>query len=207
MVIGVALGPIAVAVFSTTRTLTRFALLAVETVKSSVWPELSTAYGAGNRQLARKLHRHSCQIAILFCGIAVSFLLLAGRRVYTAWTGGLLPFEAGLFGLLTALVFFNSIWNSSSIVSVATNSHERIALLNLGSAALSVVAASIFARYFGLSGAATALLVVDLSCGWYIVRQSLISLDDSLLEFLLAFRDPSAIFNLLGVGQPRCSFR
>ena len=69
VVVGAALGPIAVVIFSTARTLTRFAYQMVDMITDSIWPELSTAFGAGNGLLARNIHRCACQgiARIIFC--------------------------------------------------------------------------------------------------------------------------------------------
>jgi len=57
MVVATMLGPTSVVVFSTVRTLTRLGLQAMEMINSTVWPEISVAYGADDRSLVRKLHR------------------------------------------------------------------------------------------------------------------------------------------------------
>ena len=60
MLVGLAMGPVAVAVFNPMRTLSRVILQLSEAVKVSVWQELSAAYGQQNWVLARKLHRSAC---------------------------------------------------------------------------------------------------------------------------------------------------
>ncbi len=67
MAVNYALGADAVAVLSTARTVSRLALQVVEMVKNTVWPELSIAFGAGNMELVRTLHRRACQMALFIC--------------------------------------------------------------------------------------------------------------------------------------------
>ena len=73
MVIGITLNPTAVVVFSTTRTLTRILWQMLLTVTNSVWVELSSAFGANNLDLAKKLHGRACQIDCGFQLLAVAF--------------------------------------------------------------------------------------------------------------------------------------
>jgi O-antigen/teichoic acid export membrane protein len=68
LAVNYALGAKAVAVFATARTVSRLALQAVEMVKNTVWPELSIAFGAGNMDVVRTLHRRACQIASVDAG-------------------------------------------------------------------------------------------------------------------------------------------
>jgi O-antigen/teichoic acid export membrane protein len=77
LVIAAVLGPIAVATFSTMRTLTRFGFQIMEAVKNSVWPELSAAYGEQNWGLARRLHRVACQASLWSSIGTVIFLYFA----------------------------------------------------------------------------------------------------------------------------------
>ena len=48
ILIGLMLGPVAVATFNPMRTLSRFAYQILDSIKAAVWPELSAAYGARN---------------------------------------------------------------------------------------------------------------------------------------------------------------
>ena len=188
LVIGIVLGPIAVATFSTMRTLTRFGFQIMEAVKNSLWPELSTAYGTKNWPLARKLHR----IASLWSSMGVAvFLLFAGDHIITIWTHGRIVPDEATFRWLLLVTVANSFWYTSSVVTIASNTHERVAAVYLGGSATALVIARLLIPYFGISGAAMALLAIDIIVGWYVLSQSLAALSEHMGDFLASmFRLP-----------------
>src|SRR5206468_4221137 len=124
-VIGSILGPGAVVVFSTTRTLTRLALQLMGVINSAVWPEISMAYASGRLDLARKLHRHSVQTSLwMSLGIILCFTAFGGS-VLTVWTRGKVIVDITLFRLMLVIIFANTIWFTSSVVPAAINKHQR----------------------------------------------------------------------------------
>jgi O-antigen/teichoic acid export membrane protein len=198
IVVGAALGPIAVVIFSTVRTLTRFAYQMVDMITNSVWTELAVAFGAGDRPLARNIHRCACQASLGLSFAAILFLSLFGVPIYGAWTHHKLVMDVNLFHLLLVEVLANSLWFTSSVVPLACNRHERQAVIYVIATALSLPAAYILMLWLGLTGAGISLLLVDLCMIGYVLSNSLSLLHDSLGQFALAlFRAPS-----LGAGTP-----
>jgi O-antigen/teichoic acid export membrane protein len=183
LVIGISLGPVAVATFSTMRTLTRFAFQIIDQIKNSVWPELSAAYGAQNWDLARRLHRTACQAALWLSLAAVVFLFVAGGHIFRLWTHGRVVLDVGTFRWLLLGIVANSFWLTSSVVTIASNTHQRVAALYLGGTAGSIVLAALLMPRFGISGAAISLLAIDIVLGWFVVRMSLAKLGDQLGDF------------------------
>jgi O-antigen/teichoic acid export membrane protein len=194
LVISAVLGPIAVATFSTMRTLTRFGFQIMEAVKNTVWPELSAAYGVQNWALARKLHRVACQIALWSSLGTVVFLYFAGGPIIAAWTHGRIVMDVGAFHWLLLVIIANSFWYISSVVTVASNTHERVAAVYLGGTLASLVLARLLMPSFGISGAAMALLAIDVVVGWYVLSSSLRALSESAGEFY------SSMFRLPELG-------
>ena len=186
VVIGLALGPVAVTTFSAMRTLTRFAFQIADTIKLGVWPELSAAYGAQNWNLARKLHRTACQASLWLSILAVVFLFIAGGRIVTVWSHGRIVMDVSAFRWLLLVVVANSFWNTSSVATMASNKHQRIAAAYFAATAAATVVAYLLLPRFGLSGAAMALLIVDITVGWFVVKSSLMELDEGLRQFLKA---------------------
>lgn len=184
VVIGVVLGPIAVATFSTLRTLTRFAFQILETLKNSIWPELSAAYGAENWSYARKLHSRACQAALVLCLAAVAFLSVLGRPIYRFWTHGQITFNQSLFHALLLVVIADAIWYTSSAATIACNAHHKIAAAYLAGTLSSLGLAYLLMKSIGLTGAAVALFAIDIPMTWYVLRSSLAVLKDSPINFL-----------------------
>jgi O-antigen/teichoic acid export membrane protein len=199
IVIGSVLGPVAVATFSAMRTLTRFALQIAEIIRLGVWPELSAAYGAQNWNLARKLHRMACQASLWLSLAAVGFLFIAGGRIMTVWSHSRIVMDVSAFRWLLLVIIANSFWNTSSVATMASNNHQRIAAAYFAATAAATVVGYLLLQRFGLSGAAMALLIVDITVGWFVVKSSLTQLDESLRQFLRALlRVPDGLRQLFG---------
>jgi O-antigen/teichoic acid export membrane protein len=193
IVVSAALGPIAVVIFSTIRTLTRFAYQMVNVVPDSIWPELSAAFGAGNLLLARKIHRHACQVSLGLSSAGILFLMFFGGRVYGYWTHYKVAMDLALFHILLLEVLANSFWSTSSVVSIACNRHERQAIVYVAATALSLPVAYLLMPRFGLAGAGFSLLMVDLCMISYVLPNSLKLLHDNVREFTLALLRPPSL--------------
>jgi len=204
VVVGIVLGPVAVVTFSTIRTLTRFGFQIMDAVKNSVWPELSAAFGAQNWDLARRLHRTACQAALWLSLAAVAFLFVAGDHIFVFWTHGRVIMDVGAFRWLLLGIVANSFWYTSSVVTIASNTHERVAALYLAGTAGALILARYLMPHFGISGAAMSLLVIDIVLGWYVVRMSLARLEDRVTDFGAALlRLPRAVPLLRSLGSGR----
>jgi O-antigen/teichoic acid export membrane protein len=195
LVIAAVMGPLAVAIFSTMRTLTRFGFQLMEAFKNSVWPELSLAYGVQNWALARRLHRVACQAALWSSLGSALFLFFAGSRIIALWTHGRIVMDVTAFHWLLLVVVANSFWYTSSVVTVASNTHERVAAVYLAGTAASLLIARLLLPSFGISGAAMALLAIDIIVGWYVISSSLAALSESAFDFYSSmFRFPELSF-------------
>ena len=202
VVVSATLGPLAVVMFSTVRTLTRFVYYMATMIASSVWPGLSSAFGAGNRLLARNIHRCACQACLGLSLAGMLFLEVFGSRIYGYWTHHNVVMDHRLFHLLLVQVLASSLWYTSAIVSIACNRHERQAAVYLVATALSLPAAYLLISRFGLTGVGISLLSVDLFMVGYVFRHSLALLHDNLFEFSCAlFRAPSLSSGSIEVGD------
>lgn len=179
MAVNYALGPDKVAVFITARTVSRLALQAVEMVKNTVWPELSIAFGAGNMELVRTLHRRAVQIALFVSLSVVVIVAMFGPTFLHKWTLGKVPSSPGLVGLLLLVVVFYSLWSTSSTLVAAINLHERLATMYSIATGVTVVVTYFAARKYGLFGAAAALLLSELMMDAYVLPSSLKIAHDS----------------------------
>jgi len=198
LAVGAVLGPIPVVVFSTLRTLARLPTQLTMIVQSGVWPELSRAHGASNNEIVRSLHRYSCQASIWISGGAAAVLALGGTRILSLWTHGKVPMNTPVFLVLLLEVVVNSLWISSLVALLATNRHERAALVYLAATAISLPVSYLLMRAFGLVGAAEAMLLVDVLCVWTVLRNSLALVEDTLFRFCTSlFTSPPALRALL----------
>jgi O-antigen/teichoic acid export membrane protein len=183
LVVGHVLGPGAVVIFSTARTVSRTAIQFMQMINNTVWPEMSAAVGANDFALARTLHRRSCQVSIaLALGIVVS-MAAVGPWIWRRWTVHQFATDAVLLDLMLLLVVFSSLWFTSSVALAATNRHQRMAMVYLIATSCSLAAAWVMAHYFGLRGVAVALIGGEIFMAAHVLRASLKFLGDTMGGF------------------------
>jgi O-antigen/teichoic acid export membrane protein len=103
--------------------------------------------------------------------------------------------DVAAFHWLLLVIVANSFWYTSSVVTVASNTHERVAGVYLAGTAASLLIARLLIPSFGISGAAIALLAIDLIVGWYVISSSLAALSESAFDFYSSmFRLPELSF-------------
>jgi O-antigen/teichoic acid export membrane protein len=160
-VIGTALGPAQVAVFSTMRTLTRVAVQMMNLLSNSVWSEVSKLFAVGRKDDVKKIKRKLTLVTIVVATVAGIAMSQWGGRFYATWTGKHITFDASLFDVLLLSMVANSLWQSSSIFVIAINRHMRFAFAYLV-AAIGAIAIGLFAvRHGGLVSVAICLLGLD----------------------------------------------
>jgi O-antigen/teichoic acid export membrane protein len=184
LAVGYALGPTAVVVFGTARTVSRVALQMVQMVNGTFEPEMSIAYGAGNYDLVRALLRRACQLALLVAVVIVIVMLSFGPWFLTHWTGGHVPPSRPLLSILLLVVVSYALWSTSSTLITSTNQHQRLATYYILGTALSCILCFFLARAYGLYGAAASLLISELVMNLYVVPACLHIAHDTFLAFL-----------------------
>jgi len=189
IVVGSVLGPAAVVVFSTTRTLTRVVTQVMSSVNLSIWPELSRSIGSGHLEQARMIQRRGVQLSLVVSLTSALALIVLGQAIIRAWTHGLVDPPMALLAILLAVVVANSFWFTLTTSLVATNQHAWQAVIYLTSSSVALLLAVPLASGFGLVGAAVALLVIDLAMSAYVVPAALRIVDDSPRSFVRVVLD------------------
>ncbi len=195
VVIGYAMGPVAVVTFNTARTISRSAAQGMNLINTSVWPEMSAAFGTGAMDVARMLHRRACQVSLLMCLSITLAAAVLGDWIWKVWTVGKVPTDPVLLNIMLFQMVLSAFWFTSSVVPMATNQHQRMARAMLVSTCASLVLAWVLMHVsaLGLRGAAIALVTGDLFTAVYVVRESLQLLDDSLGGFARSLFDWSLL--------------
>ncbi|RZU41549.1 lipopolysaccharide biosynthesis protein [Edaphobacter modestus] len=173
MAVGYALGPTAVVIFGTARTVSRVALQLVQMVNNTFWPEMSSAFGTNDIALTRTLHRRSCQLGLIIAVVIVATMMTLGPWFLTHWTGGHVPPSRGLLSILLLVVIAYSLWSTSSTLLAAVNKHQKLAAWYLFGTSVTVVLTYFLAKHFGLYWAAASLLVSELVMNMYVLPASL----------------------------------
>jgi O-antigen/teichoic acid export membrane protein len=174
IVVGLVLGPSAVALFVPLRTLSRIVMQPATIINRLIEPELALAYGAGSDSLFQRLFSKSCQLSLWGC-LALCLIVGPGAHwIFPAWTGGKITMNWPAYLLLLGGVLVNGIWYTSLMIPYATNRHSRIAPYYLFVYGAAAVGLGFFgATYFGLSGVAIALLLAEAAMALLVLKVSL----------------------------------
>ena len=171
VVVGAILGPIAVVVFSTLRTLARLALQMVSVVGNAAEPEFAAAFGRHDQRLLRALFVHALRAGLWLAVAAASCLLILGKFVLEHWTHGNIQMDVTLFKYLLASSVASVLWYSSLMLLKAANLHLRASFLYSVTAATVVAFTAVILNLSGrLSDAGLALLAMDTVMGLYTLR-------------------------------------
>ncbi|WP_247237854.1 lipopolysaccharide biosynthesis protein [Telluribacter sp. SYSU D00476] len=171
-VVRLVLGPQAVTIFNTVRTLSRSANQAYSMINSSIFPELQYEIGAGNLAKARKLFRIAIGVTLMTATGGVIFLYLFGQPLYNAWTKNLLNPPDAMWNIFLIGIVFNAMWWTSGVVFRAVNKPYGMAIAGVISAAISVVSSYFLSQKYGLSGAALGSIGLDIIMALYVLPVS-----------------------------------
>lgn len=178
LIIGMTLGSAAVVIFSAYRTLTRLLVQVLTMLNQAVWPEISAAYGAKQMELVRHLHRKGSNVAFWIALVAVALLGMVGEWFVSVWTRRAFEQNHMLFALLLATTFLNVLWQTSWVVLMATNQHQKITLAFIASASSALLLATLVIPHLGVSGAGLVLLVAELPMLYLAINSALQLLHD-----------------------------
>jgi len=193
--IGATVGPVAVVLFSSLRTLTNLVTRVFDLVNQAFYPEVSMAWGAGNKELLRRLHRLSCQASFWLGLCAVVFLAVLGPWIFGKWTQGKVVLDMPLFWAFLGLVALRSLWYTSYVVPSAINRHQRLTLAYLVASAVGLGASLLpLALDLPLVWAIGGFAAVELLMVAIVLPQSLRLSEDSVGSFLrLALPPPNPV--------------
>jgi O-antigen/teichoic acid export membrane protein len=186
IIIQVLLGPVAVALFGTAKTLVNTIKQVLDIISQATWPELSHLIGSNDLKKAAQIHQTGVALSVVLSVLGVLFLTFFGETIYSLWVGKsiLLPFHLLILFLLP--IPFNALWITSSVVHMASNKHEGLAIRYIIAALISSVACLILTYMIGIEGAAFSIVIMDIILIPYVIRYSLILTNDTWGEFLPA---------------------
>ncbi|MGI8557691.1 MAG: lipopolysaccharide biosynthesis protein [Solirubrobacteraceae bacterium] len=190
ILVGTVAGPANAAIFSTLRTVSRAVTQVLASVSSVVSPEVSKAFGEGDLALVRMIHRRGCQVAVWLAGSAVLVLGIFGGPILLFWTSGKVGSEGALLYLFLMTAAVDAFWYTSFAILFATNRHQRVAVHYVLANVLSLPVAFALLKLWGLSGAASALVLLELYMLFVVLRQALPAAGDSVLGLAAFIRVP-----------------
>jgi O-antigen/teichoic acid export membrane protein len=171
-VVRIVLGPVAVTIFNTVRTLTRVVNQANSMVIVSILPELQYEMGIGNFVKARKMFRFGLTIITIIAITGAVFLYVGGPWIYEIWTRKALNPPSMMWNIFIIGIVFNAIWWMSSDVLIAANKPYEFTIAGVFAAILAVIVSYFSSMYFGLTGAAMGSLFLDVFLFAYVLPRS-----------------------------------
>jgi O-antigen/teichoic acid export membrane protein len=174
LVVGGVLGPVAVVVFNTYRTLARVAVQVTGVFGHALWAEFSRLYGQGGAHAVRAMFQRAAWGGLALAGGLSVVLLAMAPWLLQVWTHGRVPYQAGL--MLTMLVYaaIAGAWHVPRVLLMSTNQHVALAQWGLAAAAAALGLSWLGARAHALEGVGLAMLVSELGlalmCVWQAVR-------------------------------------
>lgn len=185
LAVGLALGPTAVTVFSTIRTLTRFSIQPGGIINRLIEPEMASAHGGGHREVFRRLYTRSCQVAIWFSVVVSIALGVSGKWVLDFWTKGMVPMDWPLYLMLLISAVINAAWYTAWMAAYATNRHVKLAIVHFLVYGISAILLTyVIAHKAGMAGVGLVLLLVELIMAPYVIVKTLNLVGETSAYFL-----------------------
>lgn len=161
LVVGKLVSPAAVAIFSTTRTLTRVGVLTTTLFNSTFLPEFSAAIATNNG--LRKAQLIAANLLVVTAVAIVTFVGFGfyGRDIIEFWTHGHVIAPLSVILLLTAASNLRSVWQSGAVILLSANRHGSYAPSFLIVSTLTMVAAGVLSHAFEIAGAAASVVGME----------------------------------------------
>lgn len=165
----IVLGPEAVAIFNTVRTLSRSLNQVFFMVKGTVFPELQFEVGQQNWKTAQKVFRVSILSVFLMSFIGFIFLLFFGLWFYNIWTHNELEVPTAMWYIFISGMLFNAIWWTAEMVFSVVNEPKKVAIAGLIVSIISVALTFILSKLMGLVGAAIGTVALDVILLFWVI--------------------------------------
>lgn len=171
-VVRIVLGPVAVTVFNTVRTLTRSVNQANAMVIGAVLPELQYEMGAGHFDKARKIFRFGLSVIGMISILGAGFLYFGGTWFYEFWTQKAISLPKMMWNIFIIGIVFNALWWMCSDILIAANKPYEFTIAGVVAAIVAVLISYFLSISFGLTGAAIGSLFLDVFLFIYVLPRS-----------------------------------
>lgn len=160
-VVRIVLGPTAVAVFNTVRTVCKSINAAFSVIYGAIFPELQIAYGKGNKDLVKRIYVFAIQTVTIISFLGFVFLIFFGPTIYAWWTNNELIVDSYVWYIFMIGIPLNALWFTAGSVFRAINKPARFAIYGFISSLISTFISFILSYPLGLTGAAIGFVVMD----------------------------------------------
>ncbi len=173
LVVRLTLGPTAVAMFNTVRTLSRSVNQLYSIINSSVFPEIQFEIGLGNLQKAQKILLKSIKITAGIATIGLIAMATIGLPIYNWWTKNELSPPYMLWLLLIISTTINAVWWTGGVVFRAMNKPYQLSLSGVIFSVIAVGITFFGCRSFGIVGAGIGALSFEIGMVLYLFPKCL----------------------------------
>lgn len=137
-VVRIVLGPEAVAIFNTVRTVCRSVNQLFSIINASIFPDLQYEYGQGHISTVHKYFRVAVLISMIIGFSGCLFLAIFGLDLYGWWTKSVLTVPDSVWNVFMIGVFMNAVWWTSVVTYRMTNQPYHFAIASTITAFVSV---------------------------------------------------------------------
>jgi O-antigen/teichoic acid export membrane protein len=172
---------------ATHRTVVNLAVMASGLLTNAVWPELTALHARSESSQLIKTHRSLARINMWLVAAVTIGMLPFVPLIYPSWTVGRLTVDSWTLGFLITRILLWGVWSASLTVLCAVNKQKAAACILLGSACLTCTLSIVLIPRIGISGAALAQLIADVSVSaWLIPLLASREIGDSFLSLVAA---------------------
>jgi O-antigen/teichoic acid export membrane protein len=162
LVVGVILGPVAVAVFNAYRTIARLAVQVSGLFSHALWPEFSRLKGIGETDRLARLARSGTLLTAAQALVSAASLYLIAPFLLRAWTHGQITWQPDVFGWFMVYAVIAAGWHVPRVLLMASNEHITMAFWSVVTSLLGLGLCALFASH-GLNGAVQAMAIAELA--------------------------------------------
>ena len=173
IVIGAALSPAMVPIFSTARTLTRVALQILTVVSVASLQRFTIAYAARDEHKMDRLILLNLAIVLFVLLPAAGVAAVFGRWIIAIWTHGKVHTPYLVLYLLAAGMVCNGVWVVMCNFVIAINRQSTISYFYLFATSCGCVLGYALSRMFGIAGMAMSSLMVDITLAFWTIRTAM----------------------------------
>jgi O-antigen/teichoic acid export membrane protein len=160
--VGAAVGAAAVPVFTSLRTLARVGLFFIYAVNKPILPEFTSEFSRGNVPWVKKITGAIITFNTLVGIVAALVLASFGDVLLAWWTKGAISAPQAMIYLTAAALLAGAVWEPTSLLLLSVNRHEGFTYVFAFGSGLAVALCYVFARHWGVSGAAAASLLFEI---------------------------------------------
>lgn len=162
IVVGIVLGPAAVVVVSSIRTLTGIGRMCASVVIHSLEPIFAHLAGVGAKETQKKNFQLLIGSALMGCAVYGMGMFVWGETFLAFWTRGVVVDQGGLFRLMVVSSITEIIWFTLQTPYVSTNRHSVFALYFLALSIVSMVSLVVFLNVSSIAVVGVASLCLHL---------------------------------------------